>query len=103
MARFAALRRRCTAIGHRPSSLCTACLALPAHRPKDRPMAGRRSRGKPRVPQTSGTAVPPEEATMPFEVTPELLDSMADESERPTLRLPARPPFADPEDEAIAR
>jgi hypothetical protein len=55
------------------------------------------------VPQTSGTAVPPEEATMPFEVTPELLDSMADESERPTLRLPARPPFADPEDEAIAR
>ena len=28
---------------------------------------------------------------------------MCDESERPTVRLPARPPFANPDDEAIAR
>ena len=40
---------------------------------------------------------------MPMEMTPELLESMGDESERPTLRLPARPPFANPEDEAIAQ
>jgi hypothetical protein len=47
--------------------------------------------------------LPPEEVTMPREVTPELLESMCDESERPTLRLPARPPFANPEDEVIAQ
>jgi hypothetical protein len=36
-------------------------------------------------------------------MSPELLESMRDESERPTIRLPVRPPFASPDEEAIAR
>jgi hypothetical protein len=66
-------------------------------------MAGRGSRGKPRAPQTSGHAEPPEDATKPIEMSAELLEQMRDESERPTIRLKVRPPFASPDDEAIAR
>jgi hypothetical protein len=66
-------------------------------------MPGRRSRGKPPPPLPARAELPPEEVTMPVEVTPELLESMGDESERPTLRLPARPAFANPEDELIAQ
>jgi len=37
-------------------------------------------------------------------MTPEILASMLiDDSERPTVRMPARPPFATPEDEELAR
>jgi hypothetical protein len=37
-------------------------------------------------------------------VTPELLASMLlDDSERPTVRMPVRPPFATPEEEDLAR
>jgi hypothetical protein len=33
-----------------------------------------------------------------IEASPELLESLRDESERPTIRLPARPPFAPDDD-----
>ena len=55
-------------------------------------MAPRGSRGKPRGSQP---VVPLEETTT--RMSPEELESLRDESERPTLRLPARPPFAPPD------
>ncbi len=62
-------------------------------------MPGRGSRGKPKAPLPPRVA-PPEEATTQIETSPELLPALRDdESERPTIRLPSRPPFAPPEDE----
>lgn len=37
---------------------------------------------------------PPDEATVRMETSPELLESLRDESERPTIRLPVRAPLA---------
>jgi hypothetical protein len=56
-------------------------------------MAARRSRAKPRPPPDVPTS---EEITT--SMSAEQLDSLRDESEgeRPTIRLPARPPFAPP-------
>jgi hypothetical protein len=92
-----------------------AWLALLAHSLEDRAMAGRGSRGKPRAPQPippiepivparqGSPSVPTEDATKPIEMTAELLEQMRDESERPTVRMPVRPPFASPDDEEMAR
>lgn len=67
-------------------------------------MTGRRPRARSRAPkpEAEGPPEPPEETTVPIELSPELLESMRDESERPTIRLPARPPFAPSEDDGIA-
>jgi len=46
---------------------------------------------------------PPDEATTRIETSPELLEALRDdEGERPTVRLPSRPPFAQSEEEAAA-
>src|SRR3954470_17971938 len=77
-------------------------LALRAH-PSDHPSVARRARGTPDTPP-----LPPkrrdESVTARLDVTPEILASMLlDDSERPTVRMPARPPFATPDDEALAQ
>jgi hypothetical protein len=57
-------------------------------------MPGRGSRRKPKAPLPLRVA-PPEEATTQMEMSPELLASLRDdEGDRPTVRLPSRPPFA---------
>jgi len=44
---------------------------------------------------------PPDEATVRMETSPELLESLRDESERPTIRLPVRAPLAPIEEPEI--
>jgi hypothetical protein len=82
-------------------------------------IVARRVRGKTAVPRASAQpapvpppapiAAPPpkrhdESVTARLEMTPEILASMLiDDSERPTVRMPARPPFASAEDEELAR
>jgi hypothetical protein len=65
----------------------------------------RRARGKPDVPPPPAPAKRRDESvTTRLEVTPDLLASMlVDDSERPTVRIPVRPPFATTEDEELAR
>ena len=91
----AALHRRCT--GNRPPPELAldrvSCLFRLIGRKIDRWQVG--DRGKPPSP-AGGTAAPPEEATMPFEVTPELLDSMCDESEEADDSPPRAPAVCRP-------
>jgi len=61
-------------------------------------------------PASASPPVPPssrrrdESVTTRLEVSPELIASMLlDDSERPTVRMPIRPPFVSPEDEELAR
>jgi len=63
-------------------------------------MAGRGSRGKPRTPKRTGS---PEETTTRFEISPELLESLLDDGDRPTARLPAEPSFFPSGDEHAPR
>ena len=81
-----------------------ASLALFADSPED-PSVPRRARGKTETPPLPAPAKRRDESvTARLDVTPELLASMLlDDSERPTVRMPARPPFATLEDEEQAR
>jgi hypothetical protein len=65
----------------------------------------RHARGKPDAPPPPAPAKRRDESvTARLEVTPEILASMlVDDSDRPTVRMPVRPPFAAPEDEELAR
>jgi hypothetical protein len=77
-----------------------ARLALSLYSLENHPMPGRGSRGKPRAVRPVRVA-PPEEATVRMETSPELLESLRDESERPTIRLPVRAPLAPIEEPEI--
>jgi hypothetical protein len=65
----------------------------------------RRARSKSDTPPPPSLAKRRDESvTARLDVTPDLLASMLiDDSERPTVRMPARPPFATAEDEELAR